>query len=233
MSITKSHGPKDVRATEMPLYFVSTGSSWAGYRHCRRAHHKPACIPEIRRSCLKSKIRVTKVLRLQLDAVEPLLEDDKSLKVVQVFRDPRGIMCSRTVKTWWYALRINNGYSPIKVNARLLCNKMLKDFKAGKELMKRFPNRVKFIRYEDLVCRNRKTVVKELYEFLKLERRSNKIQVTTSGFKWKQLLDKEDIEKIDDVCSDVYNALGFHKLSEQKNFENEYSSFISDFDINK
>ena len=110
------------------------------------------CLPYVTNACEKSSVRIIKLVRLCLDTAKPLLQRDPSLKLVQLLRDPRGIVYSRLVKTRWYSLFVKNGnYTPVLRHVKLLCKRMLIYYEAGIELVNMFPGKVKLIRYEDLL----------------------------------------------------------------------------------
>ena len=200
-----------------------SGFSWKPYADCKSKNGKLACIPKVRSHCLKSKIRVTKVLRLRLDVTQSLLESDSSLKIVHIFRDPRAIMCSRALKTPWYPLYLVGNYINFIENARYLRMKMTEDYKAGKQLMTSFPDRVRLIRYEDLFYDI------ALVDGIKSELGIKPIlgNITTThiwmdnnspvDFKpwmiWRKLLSPRRIKILDELCNSVYKDLGYVQLS--------------------
>ena len=80
---------------------------------------------------------------MTVGSLEPLLQKNPNLKIVQLFRDPRAIINSRLYSRGYPARDFTK-------NARALCKKMNWDFKEGKELLKQYPDRVKLIFYEDI-----------------------------------------------------------------------------------
>ena len=186
-------------------------------------------MPELVKPCTKSKIRVTKVLRLSLDTTKPLLITDPSLKVVQLFRDPRSIICSRLVKTGWYPLKVVNGsHEKVTENARSLCNKMLNDYKAGVQLIKEFPTRVRFIRYEDFVSNHSIKAAEDLHKFVNFEGKPRSRKSTDTSFDWRRLLSKRVIDIVDSECAAVYDVLGYSRLTTAQIRDKKYSSYNSD-----
>ena len=110
---------------------------------------------------------------------------------------------------------------------------MLNDYKAGKRLKKQFPNRVRFVRYEDLVHYNKNLVAGDLYKFIGLDRKPGWPTVINTAFDWRKLLNAAVLEIVDTECSDVYKVLGYQYLKENQVVDNSYISFIPEFDINK
>ena len=124
--------------------FFHLGSSWDAYRVClRRRRPKIECIKEEEELCRKSTHKITKVLRMTVGSLEPLMRTNPNLKIIQLFRDPRAIINSRFHSKGYPA----RDYTK---NAKALCRKMTWDLMEGKELVKKYPDRVKLIFYEDL-----------------------------------------------------------------------------------
>lgn len=173
-------------------------------------------------SCMNATHRVAKVLRLTTDLLGDLLRSKSKLKVIHLFRDPRAILNSRIV-TPWYPL--DNTTTSVIDNAKALCTKMLKDSIDGKTLLKIYPERFKFIYYEDLND-NLFEKVKRLYAYLGMsldEKRFPK-EVINSLLNpsksepdtrkntiswWRTSLQWNIVKEIDMVCADVYRELGY------------------------
>ena len=184
------------------------------------------------RVCKDSTHKVTKVLRLTTDLFIPLLRSRENLKVIHLLRDPRAIINSRIV-TQWYPSRTEE--SAIE-NAKSLCNKMLYDFRAGQKVQKLFPDRFRFIYYEDFsVDILNKTKI--LYDYLGMnvnekyyteimnlpvfknataddsERKKN------SAFWWRTTLKWDIVNKMEDICKDVYKELGFRSFKNIQDYK--------------
>ena len=173
----------------------------------------------VTQACQKSRVRVIKLVRLSLTIAAPLLEKDPTLKLVHLFRDPRGTIASRLVKTTWYPLFIANGdYSRLLKNAAVLCERMLTDYEAGLKLRRRFPKRVKLIKYEDLNGNDADSlkVKDDLRTFLNLGKDSyiQKSKTNSTG-DWVRALDWKMLEIVDAVCVNVYQKLGYSKIDYQ------------------
>lgn len=176
------------------------------------------CLPLVTQSCQKSRFRVIKLVRFTLDMVGPLLQRDPHLKVVHLFQDPRGTICSRLVKTWWYPLRVQDeDFTTVKRNAEILCNRMLIDYEAGVELIKLFPNRVKLLRYEDLNDKGEFIVKTEIMPILGLSSFESLPQMSkqSSANDWMKHLNWKVIDIVDSVCSEVYKKLGYNHVNYQ------------------
>ena len=190
---------------------------WISYARCNST--RSPCFSSFIQNCTGSRIRLTKVIRMSLAATRPLLETDKYLKIVQLVRDPRGIICSRLLKTGWYPLKLTPGnYTSIISNARALCKRMTGDYAAGKQLMTTFPNRVKFIRYDDLIYKFHQTVWDNITSFLGVQSSAiGRVFINTDhSFDWRQLLNKDVLDIINKECSLVYKALGYIPLRHEE-----------------
>ncbi|XP_060598558.1 carbohydrate sulfotransferase 1-like isoform X2 [Ruditapes philippinarum] len=200
------------------------GPSWNTTNECfnhQRNYH--TCFQRhIPRTCKNSTHKVTKVLRLTTDNLIHLLLSRANLKVIHLFRDPRAIINSR-IQTDWYRVK---RYKMVKENAKSLCNKMLYDFREGQKVYKQFPNRFKFIYYEDLsvdILNKSKILYKylgmnanESYypQIIKVKSFKNKTSDETertinNAYWWRGALNWEIVEQMNDICRGVYNELGF------------------------
>ena len=166
--------------------------------------------------CRQSRIRVIKLVRWSLTIAAPVLEKDPTLKLVQLFRDPRGVIASRLVKTDWYPLKVKNAnYSRILKNAEVLCKRMADDFEAGSKLRRRYPDRVKFIKYEDLNGHDAEAleVKDELRTFLNLGKSPNAPDSkSSSNSDWVRVLEWQVIKIVDSACANVYKNLDYRKI---------------------
>lgn len=200
-----------------------TGPKWKKVIDCQKSvSNKSTCwykvIPE---ECEQATHRVAKVLRLGTDLLAPILEEWKNLKAFHLFRDPRAIINSR-ITTGWFPLRSNDD---AVIDAEALCDKMLYDFREGKKLLEKYPDRFKFLFYEDINEEPFKKV-KAIYRFVGMsldEKRFPKVmsikvfdpekQTTerknNTAYWWRMTLDWQIVQRMEDVCSDVYKEMGY------------------------
>ncbi|XP_060599263.1 uncharacterized protein LOC132752885 isoform X2 [Ruditapes philippinarum] len=213
------------------LVTPKSGPSWNKMRECSKHksffHYFQTCFQRhIPKSCKDSKHKVTKVLRLTTDLLTPVLQSRANLKAIHLFRDPRAIINSR-IETDWYPS--NTTKSGIE-NAESLCNKMLYDFREGQKVQQLFPDRFRFIYFEDFsvdILNRSKILYKylgmntnEKYypEILKLSALKNATSVETerkrnTAFWWRKTLKWEIVEKMEKICKDVYKELGYKSFS--------------------
>jgi hypothetical protein len=85
-----------------------------------------------------------KIVRLRANLSETLLTDSSlNVKIVLLVRDPRGIMQSRKYHDWCFGNADCSNYS-------VVCGDMVSDYHAAGELLRKYPNKFKVVRYEDL-----------------------------------------------------------------------------------
>ncbi len=129
--------------------FTQTEKTVKAYWDCM--HQSPlksafdACIPLAKKSCEASSIRAAKVLRMKLKDTEKLVQIDPTFKVVHQLRDPRGaLMSAKSI-----GLFASSSKQRVTNEAKLVCDKMLDDIRAFRELKEKYPNNYLQTKYED------------------------------------------------------------------------------------
>lgn len=210
------------------------GPSWKNIKDCiSHGGNKVICLHKFApRLCKQATHRVAKVLRLSTDLLGPIFEARNNFKAFHLFRDPRAIINSR-INTKWYP---TNNINSILNNAKGLCDRMLHDFREGKKLLEKYPDRFKFLFYEDM---NEEPFekVKAMYRFVgmslneKLYPRVKTLPVFTpkeqqtereknTAYWWRISLDWKVVQGMDDICADVYNELGYKSMKDFGEFRN-------------
>ncbi|WAR16149.1 hypothetical protein MAR_030743, partial [Mya arenaria] len=141
-----------------------TTEVWKPFVDCFKRKDE-SCAQVLQDSCKHSEHRMVKILRIDVKSVGSMLETNPRLKMVLLFRDPRGSMNSR-LTTAFYQKYVRN-ISQISNNADMLCSRMRADMSAGKKLKIKYPGRVILIQYEDLDDSENK--LNKLYDFLNIE----------------------------------------------------------------
>lgn len=126
-----------------------------------KSNKKTECLRRLENVCRKADHIVTKILRITTGSLDRLMERVNNLKVVHLYRDPNAIINSRRE---WRGYPITDGFN----NAKKLCDKMMIDLVGGLKLMHQFPDRVKFVFYEDIMS-GVEVKTKELYKFLDMD----------------------------------------------------------------
>lgn len=97
-----------------------------------------------------------KTVRLRLNLTRSLIEN-LNVQVLLLVRDPRGTLQSRKHRKWC------PGQADCDEPERL-CSDLVDDYYAAKELMAKFPNRIRVIRYEDF-CEDIRSNARSLLHF--------------------------------------------------------------------
>lgn len=181
--------------------------------------------------CKKSKYRVAKVLRLSAELVEGLLERNPRLRLMYLYRDPRGIINSRL------KLRNNVRWDRTMKNtedvAKGVCRKMEQDAQVVLKLMQNKKNRNKILLadYEGLAkypeerskhifnflgIHVSKQYINKVSQFGKQSKKSDQAwnsALRSDGYaasiKWRKDLAPNDKSDIDKHCESVYRLLGY------------------------
>ena len=120
---------------------------------------------------------------------------------------------------------------PSKNNTRLLseslCKKMIIDYHEGKKLSLKYPKRFKFLYYEDLndhpldkvkaiysylgmsLDESKYSIVKKIKVFDSTKSKVKTEKQNNTAFWWRTKLKWDLVQKIDVLCKDVYDALGY------------------------
>lgn len=180
------------------------------------------------KQCTKSRHKVAKVLRLSVDNFENFLTARPDIKVIHLFRDPRAIINSR-IETSWYPAKSE---ATVLQNAQALCARMKVDFAGGIKLLEKYPDRFRFLYYEDL---NEEPMVKVrlLYKFLKMSldpktypkvkslpvfssrNRDKSDRENNTAFWWRKTMQWDTVQKIDEICKPVYALLGYKTMTNE------------------
>ena len=115
-------------------FFATNVPTW---RHkCGRHCSHPQFLEKF---CKLFPVHVFKEDRLDLEVVQPLLEDPELasyLKIVYLARDPRAVYSSRQQIGWCKK-------APICSNGGTLCQTLVQDYHSAISLQAQFPNRIK------------------------------------------------------------------------------------------
>lgn len=171
--------------------------------------------------CKLFPFQTMKIVRLRLRLVEDFLKnDDQRVKVVFLVRDPRGVMQSRQHRDFCQP-------SPDCWQPELLCADMVTDYATASYFVKKYPKKFMVLRYEDLAL-NPNVTAKDLLKFLGLsvtpsvdEFLQSHTNVKMGGvsstfrvskdvpFRWKNMLDFDDVEKIQYACTEAMHHWGY------------------------
>ena len=209
------------------------GKRWLDYKNCKQnpSNTLKTCLRAAEPGCISAKHRIIKLLRMTLDNLELLLQRNKHLKVVHLFRDPRAIINSH-INTGWFGY---DQYDPIFIvgDAGVTCQRMMTDIQAGKRLLQKYPGRIKIIQYED-VGNLEPDKMRRLYAFLgmsftiqedtlirkvKLPRKTSSVK-GFHPYNYRETLSWKVVETVDRECSEVITELGYQLYRNEQHLRN-------------
>ncbi|XP_037502840.2 carbohydrate sulfotransferase 3-like [Rhipicephalus sanguineus] len=177
--------------------------------------------------CARAPAQVMKITRLHMSQVLAWLRSNtdlaKSVKILHLVRDPRGILASRRLLEWC-------NESKSCVDPATLCSELRGDLYASEELQRTFPNSTYRVRYEDVSLDPKKQALKlfkalglnhtvYVTSFLKGHSKGSKSDASDPystrrnssivPFQWVNKLKFKDIADIQRSCSDVMRRLGY------------------------
>ena len=159
--------------------------------------------------------------------MEPLLDMNPRLKVVHLLRDPRAIIQSRMFTRGYPVF----GYRKNDSLERNLCDKMQQDIKDFWVLSEKFPSRILFVYYEDLLL-NLHVRLKQLFHHLNMTYDKSEIdqlakietnvpppekpfhethvdRKNRNAIWWRKYMNWSDVQRVDKACSNIYQTLGY------------------------
>ena len=120
------------------------------------------CLRHVEEKCDNASLRAIKFIRLRMRHVAKLLPFYPNMKIIHLNRDPRGIMNSR------FDLQLYRAHHSFPDTLNDMCKSVYSDLKIVKSLVKYFPDRVKFVLYEELAEEPLK-IAKEIYQFIGID----------------------------------------------------------------
>ena len=177
----------------------------------------------LQQACGRFPTVLVTTVRLRLALTEWLFNDPlyEKLRVIYVVRDPRAIMHSRMEMAGWC-----NGTKDC-IDPSQLCKDIIADLDAFEMLVFLHPGRLAFYKYETLASEPQKTF-EEIFKFSQLPflaAVNQTINQHTTQYRnvtwdtrrllatrieeWKKKLPREEIDRIQNVCSNAINRLGY------------------------
>ena len=175
------------------------------------------CLDSVVTFCRKTKLRVTKVLRISLRFLPLLMKEIPDLKVISIIRDPRGIINSR-IKTVWYPIK-DNEPKGVRDNIKSLCFKIQQDIEMTETLKRQFPGRFLDYSLEELVkepMEDYQTILKfaglEMTDYY--SKKVKEIYGDRPAFlnQWNSTLNQKYIRWIQRYCHRSWAKYGFEKV---------------------
>ena len=184
--------------------------------------------------CSNSNMNLIKTVRLRSNSLETLLMTDPNLQIILLARDPRAVMNSRW-SNWC-------GNKPKCKVISQYCTELKGDVIHTLHLAKRFPGKLRIVRYEDLI-QNKSQVLTQAFHFLSLtDMTLEKVESFLNRFKfinprilkamtltgeysyrknsnlipkkWLTKLSEDIVERIERRCAEPMNLLGYPSRQE-------------------
>ena len=174
------------------------------------------CLPRLREVCEASPLRVTKTVRLNMDAAVLLLDRVENLRFLHLIRDPRAVALSRRSQLTYRGIY---GDTPEK-EALLYCRGVVTDLQKRPHVLEKHPGTIKELIYEEF-AHNPQAKLEEIYEFLKEEipeqvRRwfientdSRQKNSTHIAERWMSKMTYENVVKINRNCRQLYEMVKY------------------------
>lgn len=118
------------------------------------------CALKVKENCEKASIRVMKTIRISMRMISHLLEEFPGLKIIHLIRDPRATLTSQSV--FGLCSESRGGFYGC---SNRYCTRVENDILETETLLKRYPDRIKRVFYEDIATKPIETS-KDLYQFL-------------------------------------------------------------------
>ena len=218
--------PNSQKRTVHSIFYHYAG--WIQFRACRKKKSMPfsTCLLLAEKSCRSAKHRVIKLLRMTLDNLAPLLERNPKLKVIHLFRDPRGIFNSKVGASLYPA--DNQALLRMRSGIKTMCERLKIDLDASEMLKRIYPGRMKVIQYERLFAQPLSGAAKDLYTFAGMDYGTKQqdiirtdIKQHNSGgagfhpFNYRTRVPWNVIQLFDKECSEVLDRLGYTRYKDK------------------
>ncbi|KAM9861034.1 carbohydrate sulfotransferase 1-like [Aulostomus maculatus] len=209
--------------------------------------------------CQNKQYVAIKIVRVpQIDDLRALVEDPRlNIKVIQLVRDPRGVLSSR-MDTFWESYRLwriwrSSGKKPYNLSGsqlKALCNDYYSSVSTGLNHPDWLKGKYMLIRYEDM-ARNPLLKTKEIYDFLgvpMVRQVERWISANTHGGNkpsakhkygtarnsaaivesWRQKLSYDMVTHTQTVCQQTLELLGYKLANSAEELKNMNISLVED-----
>lgn len=182
----------------------------------------------LNRFCPLFPFQSLKTVRLRLNLTQEFMVDDRfNVKILLLVRDPRGTMQSRKHRSWCPG-------NPDCESAGLLCQDLVADYQAARQLIRQYPNRYKVARYEDFSMEPYNNTVDlfrffgfamhpRVVQYLETHTTLNKGGVSstfrdskTAPFAWREKLSMKEVEDIQDQCQEAMKLWGYKMVQTEE-----------------
>ncbi|XP_064616340.1 carbohydrate sulfotransferase 4-like [Liolophura sinensis] len=192
------------------------------------------CVKNFTNVCTSKKFRFLKTVRLRVHAIEKLLTNDPSLRIIHMIRDPRGIAVSRQGWQEFYQAKMTFTFGRV-------CAEMLRDIESVEKLPPEVAKRVLPVLYEE-VAENPESMVEHLYKFVQMPytgyvreyvknvthaAKDNTVGFSTqransakTAYSWRAKISWKLSSEIDAICERVYKKVGYLRAKSEQVLRN-------------
>ncbi|GAB0086388.1 uncharacterized protein DMENIID0001_004410 [Sergentomyia squamirostris] len=188
--------------------------------------------------CRLFPLQSMKIVRLRLPLAGKLLDDPElNVRIALLVRDPRGTLQSRKHKEWCI------GHEDCD-NPSTLCQDLVTEYYEAQLLRKKYPKRFRVVRYEDLSI-NPYEMTKEILHFyglpmhpevIKFLNTHTKVDIAyfhstyrnskSAPFHWIKDLTYEEIDTIQNGCSEAMKLWGYKKATNFSILSNKFDPLL-------
>jgi hypothetical protein len=188
---------------------------FAKYHKCvnsQRSMMESKCLPDLNRLCQNSQLHVTKTVRVNMQTAGQLLTIYPNMRVIQIIRDPRGVVLSRSKNRSFHG----KGTDLVE-EAALFCKSVWNDVLQRKKLEEQFPGSTYQLIYDEFVT-DPLEIAHKVHSFLNVtvpnsvltwlsKNTGVKRNSTNIASKWQDKLTFKLVRAVDNVCEGLYNSV--------------------------
>ena len=174
------------------------------------------CLQQVRKKCLRSKIRAFKTIRMPMEIIERIIKIDPSVKIIYSTRDPRGMINSRRnlerfpdrkfgMEVKSLCIHVEHDYKLFLNNTLLRKHTCKLDYD---KLVSDLLGQTKSIyHYLGINITNNSIMLKRMSQL----DRTKRLNATSPIPKWRNTLTSEQVEIVNMECTWLLETLGYNK----------------------
>ena len=174
--------------------------------------HITACVHHLQKPCSDRKVVAMKTVRLTMNTAGILLRALPALKIIHLYRDPRGVVNSRRHLPWSQGMY---DASNISLLARTYCTRLHRDNVYKSKLLGQYRDRIYTVVF-DKFGQNILNSARQLYGFLNLtmppsvitafDEENQRMDYMHAVNKWRSDLTITEAENIEKECSYFFTS---------------------------
>ncbi|GFR70241.1 carbohydrate sulfotransferase 3-like [Elysia marginata] len=160
--------------------------------------------------CRKSSTVVAKVIRLSMQQAQSMMEEDENVKLIHLFRDPRGMSVSQVYRRfypWEFNREVGN-----------FCSRIWQDLQQHAKLAQEFPFRTLLVRYEDIVLEPIKTM-QQIYDYIGIHfgplLQKQTLRMSEDKRRphlWRTKIEAEQAAVVERHCAPLFHVMGYREF---------------------